>query len=323
MTEAIVYRMPCADPEDCRPERLQRLEWLVTNGLGGYASGTLAGTCTRRYHGLLVAALPAPLGRMMMFNHLVEQIRLPDGRIVPLAGDIQAGAARNEVGALESFSLENGLPVWRYKVDGFVLERRVVLPYRANTVHLIYRLLAATASIRLRVRPGLHFRPHEAPVAAPLVKPYPVIATGDHFEICGSRSAAHTHVLARAGRCDGARWRSVLRSRICPGARARLRASRRALVAGLFSCRPGPGAGGDAVCVDRIVGRRDWPSNQAMLWPQRSSGGELIDQAEAHPALGAAQPPSWYWPPISSSLRPRPARPTRRGRTPRATKFAR
>ena len=47
-------------------------EWLVTNALGGYASGTVAGVATRRYHGLLVAALPAPLGRVMMLNQVAE-----------------------------------------------------------------------------------------------------------------------------------------------------------------------------------------------------------------------------------------------------------
>ena len=103
MSEPVVCRRPCREPHDCQPERLQRFEWLVTNGLGGYASGTLSGRCTRRYHGLLVAALPAPLGRMMMFNHLVEQMRLPGGRIVPLAGDIHAGAARSEAGRWPAF----------------------------------------------------------------------------------------------------------------------------------------------------------------------------------------------------------------------------
>ena len=58
-------------------ERVRR-EWLVTNGLGGYASGTVAGAITRRFHGLLVAALPAPLGRMMLLNHLSERLRFAD-----------------------------------------------------------------------------------------------------------------------------------------------------------------------------------------------------------------------------------------------------
>jgi predicted glycogen debranching enzyme len=61
-------------------------EWLVTNGLGGYASGTIAGVATRRYHGLLIAALPAPLGRWLMLSHLSERVRLPDGRQIKLSG---------------------------------------------------------------------------------------------------------------------------------------------------------------------------------------------------------------------------------------------
>ena len=56
-------------------------EWLVTNGLGGYASGTLAGPPTRRYHSMLVAALPAPLGRLALLAHLDERIRLASRRV--------------------------------------------------------------------------------------------------------------------------------------------------------------------------------------------------------------------------------------------------
>ncbi len=61
-------------------ETLVDKEWLVTNGLGGYASGSLAGVITRGLHGYLVAALPTPLGRMMMLNDLIEKVELPDGQ---------------------------------------------------------------------------------------------------------------------------------------------------------------------------------------------------------------------------------------------------
>ena len=53
-------------------------EWIVTNGLGGYASGTIAGLNTRRFHGWLIAALPAPHGRMMMMNQIEETLRIED-----------------------------------------------------------------------------------------------------------------------------------------------------------------------------------------------------------------------------------------------------
>src|SRR5579871_639101 len=60
--------------------------WLVTNGLGGYASGTLADVDTWRYHGLLISAEPAPLGRTMLLKHLSESIKLSNGTTLTLTG---------------------------------------------------------------------------------------------------------------------------------------------------------------------------------------------------------------------------------------------
>jgi glycogen debranching enzyme len=73
------------EPTDEGRQSLVWKEWLVTNGLGGYASGTVAGALTRRYHALLIAALPTPFGRTMMLQRVWERLRWPDGRTVPLA----------------------------------------------------------------------------------------------------------------------------------------------------------------------------------------------------------------------------------------------
>ena len=91
-------------------------EWLVTNGLGGFASGTVAAIPTRRYHGLLISALPTPLGRTVMFNHLSEWVRLPAGVRHHIGGQERTGGQLEMPGAqyLTEFRLENGLPVWRY-----------------------------------------------------------------------------------------------------------------------------------------------------------------------------------------------------------------
>src|SRR3954471_14662485 len=85
-------------------------EWLVTNGLGGYASGTLCGAATRRYHGLLVAALPAPPGRIMMLNHLSERLELPDKTRVELGAIERADRSLELPGAqhLVDFALDAG-----------------------------------------------------------------------------------------------------------------------------------------------------------------------------------------------------------------------
>src|SRR3954465_4189744 len=109
-----VLRIPLPRDEAKRAEILLTREWLVTNGLGGYASGTIAGVTSRRYHSLLVAALPAPLGRRVMLNHLSELIRLPDGATFLFGGEERHGGALALHGSeyLTEFRLEQGLPVW-------------------------------------------------------------------------------------------------------------------------------------------------------------------------------------------------------------------
>src|SRR5438046_4445463 len=96
------------------PDALRR-EWLVTNGLGGYASGTVAGVNTRRYHGLLVAALEPPVERTVVVAALDEWVAYR-GQRYPLSthesegGDVTAGGYPQ----LAAFELVAGLPVWTF-----------------------------------------------------------------------------------------------------------------------------------------------------------------------------------------------------------------
>ena len=161
-------------------------EWLVTNGTGGYASGTVTGAITRRYHGLLIAALANPLGRMMMLNGLSERLRLPDRRVVYTGAEELAGISPEATLALSEFRLEAGLPVWRYEVDGFVLEKRLFLPYRQNTVHVTYLLLSGKGKLRLGLRPAMHFRSHDALVSERRSAYYKLSVVEDQFEITGA-----------------------------------------------------------------------------------------------------------------------------------------
>src|SRR5262249_54154070 len=135
-----VLKMPWTGWNPAAPDSLLTREWLVANGLGGYASGTVSGAATRRYHGLLIAALPAPLRRQMMLNHLSELLRLPDGRSARFGGEERVGTLElHGAEYLTEFRLEMGLPVWRYDVGGLAFEKRVVLPHQQNTVHVHYR----------------------------------------------------------------------------------------------------------------------------------------------------------------------------------------
>jgi predicted glycogen debranching enzyme len=163
-------------------QRLSR-EWLVTNGLGGYASGTVGGAVTRRYHGLLVAALPAPLGRTLMLNHLREEVRLADGTTHVLGGLDSTPDAGEESDLLQSFHLEYGLPVWRFAIGSLVLEKRITMAHFRNTTHISYSLVEGDAAVRLRLRPSCQFRSYEAPVSTPLAEPYALTVRGQRLEL--------------------------------------------------------------------------------------------------------------------------------------------
>jgi len=144
------------------PSALRR-EWLVTNGLGGYASGTLAGINTRRYHGLLVAALEPPVLRTVLVGGMVEQAQYAG---CPYAlstheyadGTIDGHSYRH----LQSFRLEGTLPVWTFALADAVVERRLVMVYGQNTTCLTYRVLRATEPIALTLTPLVTYRDFHA-----------------------------------------------------------------------------------------------------------------------------------------------------------------
>src|SRR5213082_2280469 len=166
-------------------EVLLSREWLVTNGLGGFASGTISGAITRRYHGLLIAALPAPHGRIVMWSHVSEFLRFADDDVVSLGAEERAGG-QLQLGAadfLHEFRLENGLPVWTYRVRDLVLEKRVLMLHLQNTVHVIYRILEGEKRPRLELRPAFFFRHYESPVNEGMPAPYRLSAIEDRYEI--------------------------------------------------------------------------------------------------------------------------------------------
>src|SRR5437763_10735150 len=173
-------------------EILLSREWLVTNGLGGYASGTVSGAITRRYHGLLIAALPAPHGRMVMWSHASEFLHFDDDEIISLGSGERAGGQLDLRAAeyLREFRLEDGMPVWTYHVRDLVLEKRVLLLHLQNTVHLTYRIIEGEPRPRLELRPAFQFRNHESAVNEGLPAPYRVTAMEHGYEI----NAAHSEL---------------------------------------------------------------------------------------------------------------------------------
>ncbi|HEU5080859.1 MAG TPA: amylo-alpha-1,6-glucosidase [Opitutaceae bacterium] len=158
-------------------------QWLITNGRGGYASGTIAGAITWRYHGMLIAALPAPTGRAVMLNHLTECVRIGTSHVVEFSGSKPPEDPEGLKTFVSEFWLQNQMPTWKYQIEDIVLEKRILMPYLQNTVHLTYTLLSQQTNVSIELRPSLNFRPIEADVSLNPELEYEVRARGERFEI--------------------------------------------------------------------------------------------------------------------------------------------
>ncbi|MGQ0551094.1 MAG: amylo-alpha-1,6-glucosidase, partial [Armatimonadota bacterium] len=140
-----------------------RREWLVTNGLGGYASGTLAGIATRRYHGWLAAALAPPVDRTVLVAGAVEWA-IYDGRRYPLSAHEYGDGTVDPHGSrhLQCFALEGTVPVWTYALADALLERRLWMRHGANTTYVMYRLIGGSRPVHLEITPLVTYRDFHA-----------------------------------------------------------------------------------------------------------------------------------------------------------------
>ena len=143
-------------------------EWLVTNGLGGYASGTVAGTTTRRYHGLLVAALQPPVKRTVLVNALDETVRYR-GTSFSLATNRWKSGFVSPSGYLqiESFHLEGSKPVWRYALEDALLEKRVWMKQGENTTYIRYSLVRGGPVVDVDAKALVNYRDFHLTTRAP------------------------------------------------------------------------------------------------------------------------------------------------------------
>jgi glycogen debranching enzyme len=134
-------------------EYAERLEWLVTNGLGGYGSGTVAGSITRGYHGLLVAALRPPVDRRLMLVKLDETVTYR-GESYDLATNRWCSGVVAPTGYanIESFELEGSVPVWRFAYADALIEKRIWMKHAANTTYVACTVVSAARAMQLAVR---------------------------------------------------------------------------------------------------------------------------------------------------------------------------
>ncbi len=144
-------------------ETAEQREWLVTNGIGGFVSGTVAGLLTRRYHGLLVAALKPPLGRTLLVSKIEEAVSYDDGEYM-LSTNRWAGGTIDPHGFrhIEAFHLEGTTPVWTFACADALLEKRVWMQQGANTTYVRYTLIRASGPVRLALKTLVNYRDYHS-----------------------------------------------------------------------------------------------------------------------------------------------------------------
>jgi predicted glycogen debranching enzyme len=133
-------------------------EWLATNGLGGFASGTVTGVLTRRYHGLLIAAVPE-LGRVLLIPKAEEILRYA-GRDYALGANRWLSGTVEPQGfrLIEQFRLAGSVPVWRFACADAIFEKRVWMQDGANATFIRYELVYASEPAELEIKILVNYR---------------------------------------------------------------------------------------------------------------------------------------------------------------------
>jgi predicted glycogen debranching enzyme len=181
-------------------------EWLETNGLGGFASSTIVGLNTRRYHGLLTAATKPPVGRLVLLSKLDETLIL-DGRRYELSANRYPGVVHPQGHQyLKRFRLDP-FPVFTYVVDGLELEKSVFMVHGTNTTVIAYDLVGQHGgSVQLEVRPLIAYRDyhsttHENSALNVAVQTAPGLATVEPYQGLPALHIAHNADTLQAVGC--------------------------------------------------------------------------------------------------------------------------
>lgn len=131
-------------------------EWIITNGLGGFASSTIIGANTRKYHGLLVAPLSPPAQRCMLVSKVDESIEI-DGVDYKLYTNMCRNYISEGYKYQISFEKEE-VPVFKYLLDGIEIEKSICMEYRKNVSIVLYKIKNSNKKIKLRLTPLLNNR---------------------------------------------------------------------------------------------------------------------------------------------------------------------
>jgi len=177
-------------------------EWLLTNGRGGYAMGTVAGTLTRRYHGLLIAAIDPPVARRLVVARLDLDVDY-DGRTYELSTNRWRSGAVAPQGwrFIEAFEVEDGLPTWRYALGDALLDVTLAMPPGADATAVSLRVVRARSPLAIRGRLIVADRNHHGG-ALPDVAAFTTAAVDGRAAVALPASQRTLHVFAPGARAQ-------------------------------------------------------------------------------------------------------------------------
>lgn len=142
--------------ENLSLEKAIEREWIITNGLGGYASSTILGINTRKYHGLLIAPLMPPAGRYLILSKLDESITLGDKKY-----SFFSNIGKNYIskGYKYQTSFEKYVvPKFTYEIEDTIIEKEICMEYGKNTVGIYYKIKNGDNEAKLTLAPVMNFR---------------------------------------------------------------------------------------------------------------------------------------------------------------------
>ncbi len=131
-------------------------DWIITNGIGGYSSSTILGINTRKYHGLLVAALTPPANRCVILSK-VDECFESGGEEIPLYSNIGKNYISKGYQYLTNFE-KNYVPTFTYQVDGAIIKKHICMDYGKNTVCIFYQIKNNEKRTKLKIAPIVNFR---------------------------------------------------------------------------------------------------------------------------------------------------------------------
>lgn len=276
--------MLCLGPQTLSSvERGSSYEWLVANGLGGFAMGTGTGMNTRRYHGLLVASMRPPVERWLLVHQLETIVRFGSQEYSLHTSNYHGQVTATGYRYLVSFA-EDPFPTYVWQLDGAILRQHLFMPHGENRVYVIFEVVAASQPLSLTWRPLVNARDYHGTTSASAVQSWSFAEEGWEGLLAsvpeGTPAPDAAAGESASGREEGAEGQAAVHVRVIqafPGApRLVLSCSRQAPL----SEGPSPGSASRGA-AGRATGRKGGPAAGRGVQPGPSLRGRAFPPAGA------------------------------------------